>query len=159
MLLCFSPALLAQEVFRTVDSSGLVSFSDVPTDGAEVLEISTIPANPAAAERQRDMLKTQLEVADALQSSRLAREKARTERMQALAALQPRTIYYQQPPTRYVGGYYSGRYWGRPGKPPGHRPGGPGHPGRPVHPIEPGLPVEPSPVQPPSMRVRLPMGS
>ena len=92
----------------------------------------------------------------------MAREEARTRRLEALAAAGPRTVYYREPErTRYVGGIYSRssfhhRRWGYgPGN------GKPGHPGlRPPHPSQ---PIAPPPdhghsgsYQRPGMSVSLP---
>ncbi len=154
-LLIFSvlaPAVAAQEVFRTVDENGVVTFSDMETEDSERLELPPTIVRENAMAEQRAMIEQQLEVANALEASRLAREAARTERLEALAESEPRTIYYREE-DRYVNsgwGYWSGGSWGGsywPGRPPGQRP-----PLKPVHPIEP--PPEVSP--PPSRRVPLP---
>jgi len=160
-LLCVAVNGHGQEIYRSVGEDGIVSFSDVRTAEAEVIELPASPVSASAVERQQSMIEQQLSVAKALEDSRLAREEAKTKRIAALAAVQPQTVYYQAPEPRYVvGGYrrsWSGYqrksgYWkpgyGRPGagKPgygrPGHgNPGHPGYgPGKPSHPINPGRP-------------------
>jgi hypothetical protein len=119
-----------------------------------VLRIETAPVSESTLARQQQMIDQQLAVAKSLEESRLARETARTERLQALAAAQSRTLVYREPETRYVGGVYRKRWpW---------VPGYPGHPGvRPPHPVH---PIEPPPesghggsrLNPPSRTVPLP---
>lgn len=142
---------VAQTVYRNVSDSGVVSFSDVATEGAERLELSAAPVRENAQVAQQALIEQQLAVAKALEESRLARAEARTKRLQALAAVQPRTVYYREVDrTRYVGGYWGGR--------PPHKPGYPGHPGYPSHPGHPSLPIEPPPnVRPPSRPVPFPV--
>jgi len=136
----------AQTVYRHVDENGVVSFSDVETDGAEVMDLEVAAVREGAMVEQREMIDQQLAVAKVLEESRLAREDARTRRLEALAA-QPETVYYREEDrSRHVGGSWG--YWGRPGWP--NRPGHPGHPGKPVHPIA------PPPEFPPSRPVPLP---
>jgi hypothetical protein len=150
IVLCLPAAAGAQTVYRHVDENGVISFSDVETDGAEVMDLEVATVRESAMAEQRELIDQQLAVAKALEESRLAREDARTRRLEALAAVQPKTVYYREADrTRYVDGSWG--YWGRPGWPnrPGH-PGYPGHPGKPVHPIE------PPPDAPPSRPVPLP---
>ena len=145
LLLALAPAAGAQTVYRHVDEHGVVSFSDVETDGAETMELEVTEVRKTALAEQQALIDQQLSVAKALEESRLAREDARTRRMEALAAAQPKTVYYREADrSRYVGGGWG--YWGRPGWP--------GHPGKPVHPIEP--PDRPQPTPPPSRPVPLP---
>lgn len=139
IVICFASSAvtaLSQEVFRTEDENGVVSFSDVASPGAEVLLLASTSTSEDTFARQQKIIDQQLAVAKSLEESRLAREAARTERLQALAAVQPQTVYYREPErTRYVGGFY--RHHWRPGHP--WKPGHPGvRPPRPVHPIEPG---------------------
>jgi hypothetical protein len=146
----------AREIYRTTDPDGVVSFSDTVSPGAEVLHIEAAPVSESTRARQQQMIDQQLAVAKSLEASRLAREAARTERLKALAAAQPRTVFYQQPETRYVGSVYRKRW-------PWH-PGYPGHPGvrppYPVHPIAPppggGSGHGGSRLDPPSRTVPLP---
>ncbi|MFV2090527.1 MAG: DUF4124 domain-containing protein [Pseudomonadales bacterium] len=145
---------VGQEIFRTEDENGVVSFSDVATDGAEVMTLPVAPVTADAVETQQRMIDQQLMVAKALEESRLARQEARTNRLQALAATQPRTIYYREEDQYgYFGGYsYYGPYWD-------HYPGfdRPGHPGvGPPHPSQPINPPHGPPGKPPSVPVPLP---
>jgi hypothetical protein len=144
----FSQEVLSQEIFRSEDANGLVSFSDVASEGAAVMHLALTPMASDALENQQRMIDQQLAVAKALEESRLARHEARTKRLQALAAVQPRAVYYRQE-DRYLGGYssYNPRWGFRPGW------GKPGYPG--VRPPHPGLPIRP-PQVPPSRRVPLP---
>lgn len=151
--LLFAPAGLAEEIFMTMDENGVTSFTDFPVPGARVIEIDPIIVNPEAALSSQERIEQQLAVARALQDSRLAREQARTERLAALAASQPQTIFY--PVERNIG------FWGSPGYGfwPGHRPPGsrpprpPGH--RPPGPSEPIAPGDPG-GQPPSQSRPMP---
>lgn len=144
VLLAIMPvAAVAEEIYRTTSEDGVASFTDYPVPGAEVLSVDPVPANAQRAEDSTRLIAQQLEVANALEESRLARRKAETDRQAALAASQPQTVYY--PVERDTG------YWGSPGygfRPgyghrPGHRPGRPGinppyRPGYPSQPIAPG---------------------
>jgi hypothetical protein len=152
-----SMATSAQEVYRS-EQGGIVSFSDVATAGAERL---VLPSNPVADEtlaRQQAIIDQQLAVASALETSRLAREAARTRRLEAQAQARPQTVYYrEQDQTRYIGGFYHNRW----DSGSGHKPWHPGGLPRPVHPI--GPPSRPgaghggaSRLDPPSRTVPLP---
>jgi hypothetical protein len=144
LLLAFAPVASAQTIYRHVDENGVVSFSDVETEGSEPVEIQVPVVREDSRAEQQALIDQQLSVAKALEESRLAREDARTRRMEALAAVQPTTVYHREADrTRYVGGRWG--YWGGPGWP--------GHPGKPEHPIEP--PVEPPPERPPGRPVPL----
>ena len=133
-MLRFSAApAVAQTVYRHVDENGVVSFSDVATEGAETLTLEVSAPREEAFTEQQALIDQQLAVAKALEESRLAREEARIRRLEAQANTQPQTVYYREADrTRYVGGRWG---WGWPGYP--SHPGHPGHPGKPVHPIEP----------------------
>ncbi len=145
LLLALAPPAGAQTVYRHVDENGVVSFSDVETEGAETVELAVPEVRETALAEQQALIDQQLSVARALEESRLAREDARTRRLEALAAAQPETVYYREADrNRWVSGGWG--YWGRPGWP--------GHPGKPVHPIEP--PLRPQPEPPPSRPVPLP---
>ena len=134
----------AQTVYRHVDEHGVVSFSDVQTEGAESMTLAVSAPRENAFDEQQALIEQQLTVAKALEESRLAREDARTRRIEAQAKSQPKTVYYREDDRRrYVGGRW-GWGWG-----PGY-PGHPGYPGKPVHPIE------PPPAVPPSRPVPLP---
>lgn len=156
MIAWASAAAAAQTVYRSVDENGVVSFSDVASNGAERLELSPVPVREDAQIEQQALIEQQLTVARSLEESRLAREEARTKRLQALAAAQPRTVYYREADQyRYPGGQW--RYWDGghgpwfPHRPPPHRPDWPGHPGSPTQPIEP-----PPAVHPPGRPVPFP---
>jgi hypothetical protein len=138
--LCLPVTVAAQTVYRHVDEHGVVTFSDVATDGAEAMELEVAAVREEALSEQRALIDQQLAVAKALEESRLAREDARTRRLEAQAASEPKTVYYREADrTRYIGGPWLGGW-----------PGYPGHPGKPVHPIE------PPPEQAPSRPVPLP---
>ncbi len=141
MLLVAAPSMVrAQTIYRSVDENGVVSFSDVETDGAREMQVATAPVRENAQAEQRTMIEQQLAMAKSLEESRLARDAARTKRLEALAAAQPRTVYYREADRRYVGGSWG---WS-------HRPGYPGYPGYPGHPIHPGKPPGPvHPIEPP----------
>jgi len=153
---------MAEEIYMTTDEDGVTSFTDFPVPDAQVIAIEPIAADPTQAKASQELIEQQLAVAKSLEDSRLAREKARTERLAALAASQPRTIYY--PVERDIG------YWGSPGygfwpgsgpvrpgyRPPGYRPPGfrPPRPPGPSLPDEPGSPDRPG--QPPSQSRPMP---
>jgi len=147
-----APAVVAEEVYRSVDENGVVSFSDVETEDAVRLNLpDTVIREDALAELEA-RIALQLQVAQALEASRLAREAARTERLEALADSEDRTIYYREEDRDQFldgWGYWGSGYWGGGGYRPGHRPDH--RPPVPVHPIEP-----PPDVQPPSRPVPLP---
>jgi hypothetical protein len=156
MLLVAAGPLSAREVFRAEDENGVVSFSDVASPGAEVILLASAQVREDTFARQQRIIEQQLSVAKSLEESRLAREAARTRRLEALANARPRTVYYREPDrTRFVGGVY--RHHWRPGYP-----WKPGHPG--VRPPHPSLPIEPPPgggghgtrLNPPSRTVPLP---
>jgi hypothetical protein len=143
-LLLTSTPVLGQTVYRHVDENGIVSFSDVETEGAETMTLEVSAPRERAFDEQQALIDQQLAAAKALEESRLAREDARIRRLEAQAKSQPKTVYYRDDDRRrYVGGR-----WGWPGYP--VHPGHPGHPGKPVHPIE------PPPELPPSRPVPLP---
>lgn len=76
----------SQEIYVSKGEHGEMSFSDVAGPGAERVEIAgTPPARDSQQELERRIRQT-LSVANALEASRLAREKARAE---ARAASQP----------------------------------------------------------------------
>ncbi len=139
LLACAAPAL-GQDVYRVVDADGVASFSDFPVDGAERVHVQTTGVSSDAASASEQLIRQQLEVAKALEESRLARQEAQTRRLQALAASRPQTVYYEVPRQTVYGGYwrpwrpghgYRPGYGYRPGNRPGygHRPGRPGKPG------------------------------
>jgi hypothetical protein len=126
-LLLLSTQTLAQTVYRNVDENGVVSFSDVETEGAESMTLEVTAPRENALDEQQALIEQQLTVAKALEESRLAREESRIRRLEAQARSQPQTVYHREEDRRrYTGGRWG---WGWPGYP--------GHPGKPVHPIEP----------------------
>ncbi|WP_165954240.1 DUF4124 domain-containing protein [Seongchinamella unica] len=134
----------AQTVYRTVDDSGVVSFSDTPPTGDEDVEALAIevvpPQDPEAySQRLEDMRKT----TDRMAEDRRAREKHRAELREIAAREAPRQSYQPDLVDHYrsvwsgTGGYYY-----RPGRPPWR----PGHGPPPVH--RPPGPVKPAPSHP-----------
>ncbi len=136
MLVCALP-VFAETVFRSVDESGAVTFSDTPPEGdveVETITIDTPQAQSPEAARQR--LEDMRETTDRMVADRQAREKHRAEMRELQARTQPPPQqvdapgYYDYYPvysgTRTVRrDYYGGTPW-RPGH--GLRP-------RPEHPI------------------------
>lgn len=145
LLLFLSVPLAAEEVYRTVDENGVVTFSDVETAGAEPVNLPPVVEREDALAEQQAVIDQQLAVAKSLEESRLAREEARTRRLEALAADRPQTIYYR-PEDRFS---YLGSGWGYGPGYPGYRP-----PHRPPHPGYPGYPEKPEPPEPPAERSR-----
>jgi len=146
-----APATVAaEEIYRHVDADGVTSFSDVPVPEAERVQLNPPPPAEGGAAAAREMIELQLSVAKALEESRLAREKAEAELLEARAAARPRTVvYYPVERTVYGGGYLGGYWWPgygpRPGRPE-HRPDRPDHRPpqfRPVHPVVPERPPSP----------------
>lgn len=124
ILLCTSTAY-SQTVYKTVDESGVVSFSDTPpTQGteSEVLQLQVI--EPQSPEEYQARLDAMRESTDRMAEDRMAREKHRAE----MKELQAKTQSYQTPTTNsyddYYPGYYSSksRYQHRIPWRPGHRP-------------------------------------
>lgn len=147
LLMSGAPVVKAQTIYRSVDENGVVSFSDVETDGSRQMQVITPPVRESAQEEQRALIEQQLAVAKSLEESRLARDAARTRRLEAVAATQPKTVYYREDDQRYLGGSWG---WGW-----GHRPGHPGYPIRPGRPPGPAHPIQP-PLRPPSRPVPFP---
>jgi hypothetical protein len=120
----------AQTVYKTVNQSGVVSFSDTaPTNDADVetLEIST-PA-PGNVDEYNKHLQDMRETTDRLVEDRQAREKHRAEMLELQASRQAAQAPVQ-PAYNYplYSSSYSRRYQNtRPPYYPGHRPK-PGHP-------------------------------
>lgn len=149
LVLCLAAgSASAQNVYRSVDENGVVTFSDVATEDAVRVELPAPVVRENALAEQRSLIEQQLEVAKALEASRLAREASRTERLEALAASRPDTTYYREEDQAglqsgswfFTSGFWNGGRW--PGNWPGHRPGH--RPPRPEHPIEPPAPEVPS---------------
>lgn len=125
-----------REVYVSTGDYGEVSFSDLAQPGAERLELAVTPVpEDALAESERRIEQT-LDVAGALEASRLAREQARAQARADAAAAQARAqpqVIYRDTYDDYPYVYYPGRWPGRwPDHRPGHRPGRPEHlPARP----------------------------
>ena len=127
-----SGELPAAEVYRSTGPYGEVLYSDVETPGAEAVTVDT---PPAASGTGGDWVAETLAVAEALETSRLAREAAAAERREAYRKQQVVSAPVASEEDRRVYGppYAYPYYWG-PGYPyrPGNRPGRPSH--RPAHP-------------------------
>jgi hypothetical protein len=91
----------SQEIYVSTGEHGETTFSDVAGPSAERVEVATSePAENSLAELERRIQQT-LTVANALEESRLAREKARAEARAAAAAQaqpEPQVVYQD----RYV---------------------------------------------------------
>lgn len=132
----------SDEIYVSTGEHGEASFSDQAAPGAERVEVETTePAEEPLAELERRIQQT-LTVANALEESRLEREKARAEARarvaEARAEAQPEVIYQD----RYVGSPY---LFPQPHRR-GFRPGKPHHPHEPPH-GQPDRPEEPAPPQ------------
>ncbi|WP_133300575.1 DUF4124 domain-containing protein [Seongchinamella sediminis] len=148
MLLFAVATAQAQTVYRTVDESGAVSFSDTPPAGeqeVEELSLEVPPAQDPEAYTQR--LEDMRQTTDRMAEDRRAREKHRVEMREIAAreaasrpAAQPDLVDHYSSSWSGTGGYYypPGRPPWRPGyrprpEPPMHRPPvqvppAPGHP-------------------------------
>jgi len=131
----------AQEIYVSTGEHGEVSFSDEAAPGAERVVVETsAPAEDPMAELERRIAQT-LTVANALEESRLEREKARAEARariaEARADAQPEVVYQD----RYVGSPYLFPQPHRFGFHSGKRHHKPPH-GRPDRPEEPAPPEE-----------------
>lgn len=131
----------ASTVYRTVDESGVVSFSDTPPEGAgdvETLQINTPDPQLSAQDTQR--LEAMRETTDRMAADRREREKHRAEMRQLQSSSQSPAVYPQSGYNEYMpasSSYYSGStggYYGYPERRPG-RPHRPGYRPRPEHPI------------------------
>ena len=149
-LFCSLPGFAAT-VYKTIDSNGVVTYSDVKPRGEVVVETfefeQTEPADSAdAAQRLQEMR----EITDRMAADRMAREQHRAQmrqlEAQAAEREEPEEIYYEPVPI-YRGGYSPYTY---PARRPPWRPPFPPRPPRPDHPI-----VQP-PLTPP--RSSLPPG-
>ena len=145
----------AAQVYRSVDESGNVTFSDQPPAGA--VEVTPVEIDPGPSDEQvqaaQERLEASREQLESIQQEReAAEERAREVRLQRLeeealrAAARPSPQPQQPEPPRYR--YYGygvpGYPWtpGYPSRPPVH----PGYPGYPVHPLP---PLRPPVVRPP----------
>lgn len=155
-------AVGAEQVYRSVDADGAVTFSDRPTEQAIVSEPVALPPAPSEAdvklarERAEQAIQTSEEMAEQREETAKAREQARRDRQRSQAA-PPNWQAYPYPPPSWNDNYPAApaypvyprrprpRYpaeWAGPGDHPAFRPGWPRHgkprPGhRPVRPEEP----------------------
>ena len=134
-VLC-APLATAQTVYKTVDESGAVSFSDTPPSDnveAETLEIRTPP--PSSDSQQQANLEAMRETTDRMAEDRREREKHRAEMREIQARTNTETAdngntrdYYDDYYPTYTG-YNNRRYYNhRPPYRPGVKP-------KPEHPI------------------------
>ena len=118
-LLCCLPSF-AETVYKSVDDSGAVSFSDTRPAGdipveTMVIEVPTPPSSDLAGQRLQDMRET----TDRMAADRMAREKHRAE-LRQLGAQEyaqkssPDLTEYYDTTTAYTGYYPS---WRRPHRP------------------------------------------
>ena len=139
-LCCFGSASLAATVYKTVDESGAVSYSDTRPVAEGPVEVLVIEVQAAdLSESVQDALDDLRETTDRMVQDRQQREQHRAELRQRQIASSPQPIEYTAP-RQYSGSYpvfypYPVR---RPGLV-GPRPGYPGlrPPLRPVQPIYP----------------------
>jgi hypothetical protein len=150
LLLCLVAQAMAQgaqTVYRTVDESGVVSFSDTPPEDDEAVETLTLdvapPPDPAVYQQNLEAMRA---TTDRMAEDRRAREKHRAEMRERAADPVPQTAQPQnlleQYSTGWYGRYDSGHHY-RPGRPPWR----PGYRPRPEHPVY-RPPVKPMPAQP-----------
>ena len=147
LFLLVAASAQSQTVYRTVDESGAVSFSDTPPNGdqeVEQLELQVAPPQDPEAYSQR--LEDMRETTDRMAEDRRAREKHRAE-MRELAA-RNNTQQASNGPTmvdHYSTGWSTGGYYYRPGRPPWR----PGYRPKPEHPIyRPPVHIQPLPSHP-----------
>lgn len=168
-----SPAVDAEQVYRSVDADGAVTFSDRPTEQAVVSEPVSLPPAPSEAdvklarERAEQAIQTSEEMAEQREETAKARALAQRERQRAQSS-QSNWQAYPYPPPSWYDNYPAApaypvyprrprpRYpaeWAGPGDHPAFRPGWPRHgkprPGhRPIRPEEPTQYVLPKRKQP-----------
>ena len=157
-----SPNVAAEQVYRSIDADGAVTFSDRPTEQAVESEPVTLPPAPSeddvrlARERAEKTIETSEEMAKQRKETERARAQAQLDRQRAQSS-QPNWQAYPYPPPSWYDGYPAPpvypvyprrprpRYpaeWEGPGDHPAFRPGWPWHatqrPGhRPMPPEEP----------------------
>jgi TolA-binding protein len=142
MMLCLPGQ--AATVYRTVDESGVVSFSDTPPAGDAPVETMKInAATPKVSPEEQQQLEDMRETTDRMAADRREREKQRAELRQE----QAQSNVAQQPDYTDYMDYSSGynRVYRGPVRRPRLRPG---NGARPVHPI-----ARP-PVRPPTSSAR-----
>jgi hypothetical protein len=142
LLLAASPVVaqtadVGREVFVSTGEHGEASFSDVASPGAERLTLPAIVSrDDAAADLDREIARI-LDVAYALESSRLAREQARAEARAAAQPPPPQLTIVEERYASFPYVYARDRHHRFPHRP-GHPPGKPGHeaPPQPETPVE-----------------------
>ena len=142
-------AAQAQTVYKTVDETGAVSFSDTPPESGEVAEELTLevapPQDPEAYTRNLEAMR---ETTDRMAEDRRAREKHRAEMRELAARTQPpsqQAVQYDLVDQYSSSWGYSGGYHYRPGRPPWR----PGYHPKPEHPIHrPPVHIQPVPQHP-----------
>jgi hypothetical protein len=141
-LLCCLP-VLAETVYKSIDDSGVVSFSDTRPPGDAIVEtvVIDVPAAPTSAQTQQ-RLDDMRETTDRMAADRMAREKHRAE-MRQLDAQK-----YADTSTQEITDYYDTatiypQYYSYPAR---RRARNPNHP---THPIAKPPLLSPSPHQQP----------
>ncbi len=137
--LCVGTTVLAQgtqTVYRTVDETGAVSFSDTPPESEQPVDALTIEvASPVDPQVYQQNLEAMRETTDRMAQDRREREKHRAQMRElavrdAPAQAAPPENLVEQYSTGWYSGYYGGHGY-RPGRPPWR----PGYRPRPEHPI------------------------
>lgn len=133
-LLVLIPIASAQQVYKTVDENGVVSFSDTPPADEQEVEVLQIDAPPAQApEDHLEQLNAMRETTDRMAADRREREKHRAELREINArsqqAAEPQVVEYRN--TTDYWPVYGAPVYGHPGRPP-YRPG---YRPKPEHPI------------------------
>ncbi|MEM9256431.1 MAG: DUF4124 domain-containing protein [Pseudomonadota bacterium] len=140
----WAASAFATTVYKTVDDSGVVTFSDTPPEDDDLILVETLEIDappPSSSAEDQQWLEDMRETTDRMAADRRAREKHRAE----LRQLQAETAALNQPQEpevivqdRFVGypNYFYPRYF-RPKHP--HHPHRPGAkpPLRPVQPLAP----------------------
>ena len=168
-----SHAAAAEQVYRSVDDRGAITFSDRPTEQAVESEPVTLPPAPSeeavrlARERAEKTIQTSEEMAKQREETAKAREQAQRDRRRA-PSVQPNWQAYPYPPPGWYDNYppppaypvYPRRprprypaEWEGPGDHPAFRPGWPRHwhprpghrPARPENPTQTVLPKRKAP--------------
>ena len=170
-LLLAATSALGQQVYRFVDESGRVVFTDKPPEGSAA-EAIPLPEHPGSgqggSESVAERIDRLMDVADQLQADRLAREQKREADRRAARAAEPPPP--PEPPE--AGGVSIGTWYPGPIRPvrpwwpwvPGYGPGPgypppphPGYPPPPGHKPGPEMPGPP-PLSPPGGRLTWPSG-
>lgn len=141
----------AQTVYRSVDETGAVSFTDTPpVDEQDVEEVRLNVAAPQDPEAYQQSLEDMRETTDRMADDRREREKHRAE-MREIAARNASQQQHQEPQTlvdHYSTAWsYDSGYYNRPGRPPWR----PGYRPKPEQPIY-RPPMQPDPGRPGSGR-------